>query len=191
MNKTITGCALIVMLLTGLAIGQLYALGPVKMQTGTASDARSGDAAAAYYEAVNELLATGDASALQAVLHPDFINHSLDADREGPADELIDVLLTLAGAFPGLQMEASIAVIQESIVAVSLTATGAAWMGEGGIERCCASRATGYEVLRIERGKIAERWAHAALPGPAIIESLGATDVAPALAVRDLYLYAV
>jgi hypothetical protein len=64
-------------------------------------------------------------------------------------------------------------------------------MGEGGIERCCASRATGYEVLRIERGKIAERWAHAALPGPAIIESLGATDVAPALAVRDLYLYAV
>ncbi|MBX3070974.1 MAG: ester cyclase [Thermomicrobiales bacterium] len=191
MNKTITWCALMVMLLTGLAIGQLYSLGPVKTQTGTASETRSGDTAAAYYEAVNELLATGDASALQSVLHPDFINHSLDTDREGPADELIDVLLTLAGTFPGLQVAASIAVIQESIVAVSLTATGASWLGEGGIERCCSSQVTGYELLRIERGTIAERWAHAALPGPGIIESLSATDIEPAPLGRDLYLYQV
>jgi quercetin dioxygenase-like cupin family protein len=164
MNRTAAGFALMLTLLTGLVLGQLSSLGSIRSAEIPASSPLALETAASFYGAVNTTLETGDPVALRTVLHGDFINHSHISESTRTAGELEESLLALRQAFPDLRFLASDSAVQDALVISSMTTTGNTQAVMGGVAMENGPLWTGYEILRIHKDRVIERWASPALP---------------------------
>ena len=179
------------MLLTGLAIGQLASLSPIQSRP---SEGRSADVtttATRYYSALNELFASGDPSAVRAMLHPRFTDHSSEDGAVRSSQQFEEVITDMARTSPGLHLEASIDVAQDNVVGAQLTYDGPAESTPGDIALGFDTSFTKFELLHFEDGKVIERWADSAMI------SAGHVEVPASLVVQapgrnlDIYFHRI
>lgn len=157
--------ALPLMLLTGLVLGQLLSMSsqPVKMvTTSTSLSDSTAPVAESFYDAVNQFFATGDSSGLSSVLASEYRGHVDYQSESETAQEFIHHLGTLRQTFPLLQMHIVELLEQTDTVAVELTLTGAKG-SFGDISLEAGREGVSYEFLRVEGGKVAERWSNSLL----------------------------
>jgi hypothetical protein len=183
MSRTGLIIALILMLLTGLVVGQMRALTPSPEPIAAPSGDRAAATARAFYAAINRHLAEGDTAPLLALLAPGFVDHSAHRVGEQPAPAFIRYLEALRTAFPGLRLEATDLSTQTGIVAVDVELAGPVSGSRFDLPLDVREGERGYEVLRIEGDRIAERWGSRALPG--LIEMVASADL-PAPAMSEL-----
>ena len=116
----------------------------------------------AFYQALDQVLASGDRSALDRVVSGGFIDH--DQDRARSTGDLASELTALGTSFPDMHIR----VLDMQSAAGTLVASIAPMQSSGtvvdGVHFASGSTESGSEVLRIEHGKVAERWA-SAIPG--------------------------
>jgi hypothetical protein len=179
--------ALTLMLLTGIVVGQLRSLGPTRSEAMPAEDPLAQRAAANYYDAVNSLLASGDAVSLRAVLHQNFVDHSGSSQDASTAHELESQLLSLSGTLPGIQITPATITVQNAVVASNVSFTGTTQQITDDLTAEFENPPPAFEMLRIADGKVIERWAGPALSAPATVDSLTSLDASePATAFREL-----
>ena len=111
----------------------------------------------AFYQALDEVLASGDGSALDGVVSGGFIDHV--GEQEQSTGDLVDALMSFGASFPDLQvrvldMQSASGTLVASIAPVQLTGP----MLEG-MRISTEPIAGGFEVLRIRNGKVTDRWA--------------------------------
>ncbi|CAN5846369.1 hypothetical protein BH24CHL4_BH24CHL4_13170 [soil metagenome] len=167
MPKAAVLVALALMLLTGLVIGSLNSLAtpePALNPLTPTSDATS-RTAVAFYDAVDWLLESGDASPLRQVVHPGFADHSLLSDEPGTRDSFETWLQSIRQNSPEVRFTVSEVVAQSDLIAVELEQAGALVPSLAGLPLSYPSSSSGYELLRIEHELVIERWASRALPG--------------------------
>ena len=164
MSRVVSVLALILMLLTGLVLGQMSTLGRRPMQIAATSDSGSAETARAFYRAINLYLETGDAQALQQSLAPEFVGHAPYVAGNESAESFLQYVASLRATFPGLRLAASGLSAQAGIVAMDVTLTGNTAGAFAGMPVDAGSGTSGYEVLRIEGQQIAERWGSRDLP---------------------------
>ncbi len=112
----------------------------------------------AFYQALDEVLASGDGSALDGVVSGGFIDHV--GEQEQSTGDLVDALMSFGASFPDLQvrvldMQSASGTLVASIAPVQLTGP----MLEG-MRISTEPIAGGFEVLRIRNGKVTDRWAN-------------------------------
>jgi hypothetical protein len=113
---------------------------------------------AAFYDGINGWLAEKD-RALVSVLTSDFADHAHSGEPDRDATGLLADLSAIRATSPELRFEVRSFDISGSIVSVDLlTLTGPAPVLEGWTIELPPPLAV-REILRIERGKVAERWA--------------------------------
>jgi predicted ester cyclase len=163
------------MLLTGLALGQLHSLSSPGLANYPASNPEALRTAGQFYRAVNMLLDTGDSTQLRAVLRSGFVDHSPVKDPGAPRD-LEGYLFALREAFPTLRLEASNPFVHGDVVATRLIASGDLRGAIDGLAITSEPSRPGFDLVRIEGDRVAERWANSTLPLLPQIETLGALD---------------
>lgn len=189
--STVTGTALIG---AGLVL--------VRPATGSSTATTTIGPVSAYVAAVNQLLRTGDATALDAVVADDFVDHGPSAvfgsDRAG----LTRHVRVLRASYPDLAFSLDDALSSGSRVSVRLTAKGqrartflGTPMPDG------RSTWTTWELFRVERGQVVERWATdlgvdlyqplTAQPGDLRIDHAVVVAVARLRPVREMVVPAV
>lgn len=131
----------------------------------------------AFYDAIGQVLAGGDASALQQVLAAGFLDHGGDGTGDRSAIELIDALTALSQTFPGASMtvhtiEAASGTLVASVDPLQLDGATVA-----GVPFSVPSHEPHYELLKVQGGKVLERWSEDA---PAI-ELQTFPDAAPTM----------
>lgn len=154
--------ALVLALLTGLVLGQVLILPQRTLPTVTARTHTTQVTAAAFYEAVNRYLESGDPGTVTQTLAANFRDHS-GAGGDTGTEGFVRYLSALRTAWPDLRLNADSVISQADMAAVEITMTG----GTTAIHTPLLDGmplARGNEQLRIVSGKIAERWASAALP---------------------------
>src|SRR5688572_9290932 len=104
MARTARAIALMLMLLTGVVLGQLYRLDSPGAATIPAANPLALQTAERFYAAVNSLLETGDPSALRGTLHDRFVDRASDHESPASAGELEDQLLALRQSLPGIRV---------------------------------------------------------------------------------------
>jgi predicted ester cyclase len=157
-RRVVFSCALVLALLTGAVLGQSRALlAPVAPVAG-ANDEATEAVARRFYDAVNAALGSGDLDTLSAIVTPDFADHTGSENGAGSREDLLDAVRRLAAERP-----------VPRLTTLDLTATGprvtARLQLDGGTPRdfLGLTVATGtawseIEILRVERGRVAERW---------------------------------
>lgn len=164
MPRVVSVVALVLMLLTGLVLGQMTSLGRNPAPLAATSDTASAETARAFYSAINLFLKTGDAGSVAHVLAPTFVGHSAHSSREESADDLIHYWQSLRSTFSGLKLEVSDLSAQAGIVAVDVTITGETSGSFAGVALDAGAGVSGYEVLRVEGEQIVERWGSREMP---------------------------
>jgi predicted ester cyclase len=164
MPRHVAIVALGLMLLTGIVIGQLHTLGVDQPTIVAATDTSDTNTAGRFYERVNRFLADGEEEPLRDVLQPEFIDHSGSASADGSADDLLRYLSSLRNTFPGLRFRVTGLLAQGDSVAAYVSTAGDTAGQFAGVEVAAPGDGEGFEVLRVEAGKIAERWGSLGLP---------------------------
>jgi len=170
LKKAAAPLALMLMLLTGLVAGQLSRLSPVGS---TSVPGRSSEVVATaneYFDALNRLFTNGDSSAIRAILHPQFTDHSSHDGIVRSSQEFETLLTEIARTSPGLHLQASMNIAQGNVVGAEVTYGGPAEITTGAIALQFDTRVTKFEVLKIEGGKVIERWSESAILPPGHIE---------------------
>jgi hypothetical protein len=112
----------------------------------------------AFYEGIDQILAGGDASALEQVVTSDFVDHDSADAMDRSAGELVDQLTAFGASFPGTRLH--VTDIQSSasslVAAVAPMELGSAQVA--GMTLAVQPMRGGYEVLSIRNGKVSERW---------------------------------
>jgi hypothetical protein len=146
----------------GLTTGSLawrVASGPRVAPTTTMVDPAIGYA---FYQALDDVLTTGDRSTLDRVVSSGYIDHS--GDQKRTAEELVNRLASYRSFFPDLRIRVlEIRATGETLIASIAPAQSAGPVVEG-LQLAPDPTAGGFEVLRIQHGKVSERWS-SALPG--------------------------
>jgi steroid delta-isomerase-like uncharacterized protein len=106
-----------------------------------------------------DVINKGRFAALERVMAPDFVDHLAAGQAPGRAG-FEEFLKMLAGAFPDIQAQVEDVFSEGDKVAVRLTVTGTHTGLLLGRIPATGKRAawTGIDILRIENGKIKERW---------------------------------
>jgi len=180
--------ALIAMLLTGLVIGQLSSLSPIQSSPTVSHSTGASVAATNYYDALNHLLATEDPTALRAMLHPEFTDHSTVDASVRTGGEFETFLTELSRTVPGLHLEATITVAQEEIVGATIAQSVPAQSVSDGVLLEFAPSSTQFEMLMVESGKIIERWSNPSILAPGRVETPARVEVDIPDQRLDLYL---
>jgi hypothetical protein len=150
------------MLLLGTGFGLLglaqAVTAPVARRSSAASTANV-EVVRAFYDAANEVLATGDTAPLDELVAPDFVEHPArlgESGREG----LAEALVWRHAVFPGLRLEVDdVRAAGDDAVAVRVHAAGAETGAFIGRQVSATLAAWGpIELLRIVGGRVAERW---------------------------------
>src|SRR5262249_32803230 len=153
--------AVFLALATGAAVAQTVdlAAAPVIVPSGGAAPA----AVPAFYDAANSVIETGDASALDTIVAPDFVDHAPAPGAPPTRDGLARPLLGPRAAFPGLRLAPD-----------DVAATGDRVVARVRLEGAAAGRFLGLplgggfapwgpiDVFRVAGNRVVERWGTAA-----------------------------
>jgi predicted ester cyclase/quercetin dioxygenase-like cupin family protein len=164
MPRSVVLVALILMLMTGLVLGQMSSLGQKMVQISATSDSGTAETARAFYRAINQYLQTGDAEHVEQLLAPGFVGHAPYLTGEESAVAFLQYLESMRSAFPGLRVEVSDLLAQAGAVVVDVTVTGDTNGTFYGLLLDAGAGVSGYEVLRVEGQQIAERWGSREMP---------------------------
>jgi hypothetical protein len=125
-------------------------------------DAASLAAVERYYVAVNEVIRTGEATSLNAVLAPGFVDHGAGPKFAGDHAGLEQALVARHEIFPGSRIVVDLAAVRGDEVAVRTHVEGES---DGAFLGLPLSRETlswrPLEAFRVDDGMIAERWGDA------------------------------
>ena len=137
------------------------ALAAVQIGPGASADATSADALKAVVRRFNEdVMSSGDASAVEEVCGPEFVCHISGQPPEMHGLRWVTRSVTGAhDSFPDLRMEVEDAVAEGDLVAARLSATGThggRYMGVAATGK--AFSFGGISLYRVTDGKITEEW---------------------------------
>ena len=111
------------------------------------------------YEALNELLRTGDATALEQLAAADFVDHN-PSPGQGPGLQGVkESFALLRSAFPDAQLSVEDLVAEGDKVAARVTVRGThrgAFLGLAPTGKAVTQ--TGIDIVRVAGGKAVERW---------------------------------
>lgn len=123
-------------------------------------DRRSADPTLGYafYEGIDQLLAGGTADALEATVSEGFVDHGSDRMGDWSTSDLIEHLMAFRESFPGMRfvvddIQATPGTLVASIEPVRPPETLLA-----GVPLSVEPVAGGYEMLRVQSGRVTERW---------------------------------
>jgi predicted ester cyclase len=179
--------AFVLALVTSLALLRAGSdLGEVRASTG--STAADRDPVLRFYDAVNDVLRTGDAAPLADVVAADFVAHDAFAGTAQGRAGFAQQLLALRAVHPALQLAVEDVLLDGDRAIARLSAPGAdrgAFLAIPLAGDAAAWEAT--DLLRLADGKVAERWG---IGDPtARLQPLGSTPIeAPRTAEAGLAL---
>jgi hypothetical protein len=155
MQRLSIALLVVIMVLAGFAARMAFDRPVASGPMGVPADVET---AHAFYRALNEALASSNTNEMSALLAGYFVEHEVGFGEMQSADAFLARLQTIARSSPGVRLEVdSIDVMGTSlIVAVHQTRASSIEVAGLAIEEPVDERS--YDVLRIERGKVADRW---------------------------------
>ena len=176
MPRTAAGIAILLTLITGMIVGQLHLVAGNRVISTPVSTQTPADPqlAAAFYESLNHVIRTGDASGVYTLLAPGFVDNSPFLPEPGTTETLLRYFHGLHAATPNAVLQVEDVTTDGALIAVRLKLVGAGDLTVAGLP-VVSPKVDSFELLRIEEDKVVERWAGALLP--ALVESIGALDI--------------
>jgi len=176
MTKCAAIVAILLTLITGMILGQLRLVAGSRVAAPPTSLQTSPDTqlAAAFYESLNQVIRTGDVSGVYAKVTPSFVDNSPYQPASGTAESLVRYFRGLHTVAPNAVLEVEDVTADGKLIAIRLKITGVGDLTIAGLP-VQSPTAESFELLRIEGGRVAERWAGALLS--AFGESLGEIDI--------------
>jgi hypothetical protein len=169
--------ALVLALLSGFVLAQLWSMDPIRLRTIQAVPSAQVEATTlAFYQGVNLYLDEGNDDALREMLHPEFVNHQPNGSASGNNEGYFQQLDSIRRFYPGIQIETRVTPLSSSAASVALSWTTVAQQDFAGIALDPGDLIGRLDLLRIERGLIVERWSSAVLTGQ--------LDAFPALSIE-------
>ena len=147
---------LVIMLLAGFTAR--FALDRPAASSSKVGEPADIEIAHAFYRALDGVLAGGDTDALSALLAGPFIEHEVGTGETEPAEAFLARLRTIAHASPGIRLEVDSVETLGSNLIVAMHQTGAAPAHVAGLTIDPPTDSGSYDVLRIEKGKVIDRW---------------------------------
>lgn len=160
MTKPTAIIAAILALLTGLVLGQLGFLavpGPQTMSSASSVSAQDLATARSFYDEMNRFLANGEPG-IESMLTLDFVDHTGSLPDGRDAEQFMSGWVAIGAFLPQLQLEVVDLQWNDGLVAVRLDVHPGHAAGIAGISLQATVPESAIEFLRIERGKVAERW---------------------------------
>ena len=126
------------------------------------------------YEAINELLRTGDATALERLAAAEFVDHNPSPGQGPGLRGVVQSFAELRSAFPDAQLSVEDMIAEGDKVATRVTFRGThrgAFMGLAPAGKRVTQ--TGIDIVRVAGGKAVERWG--SFDDLGLLQQLGAT----------------
>ena len=126
------------------------------------------------YEALNELLRTGDATALEQLAAADFVDHNPSPGQGPGLQGVMQSFALFRSAFPDAQLRVEDMVAEGDRVATRLTFQGThrgEFMGLAPTGQRVTQ--TGIDIVRVAGGKAVERWGN--FDDLGLLQQLGAS----------------
>lgn len=156
----------VLIVLTAYLLNQLWTIEPLKRQsTAVGTSTEDNEAAERFYRAINTYLDEGEDEALRRQLHPEFATHQTGSDWSGTDADLLDRLASIRSFFPGIQLEPEFVVLTNGSVSVALKANVRNPSEFAGFAVQPSDLFGRLDLVRIERGLVAEHWSSAPLAG--------------------------
>ncbi len=173
MQRTVQIALIGLILVIGLTVGSLA--WQVASAPRVAPELQTTDPAIGYafYQALDEVLASGDRAALDGIVSSGFVDH--DGHRTASAGELVDELLSFRASFPETRFQVRDMQSASGTLVATLAPVWPAGMVVDGLILGPRPDADRLEILRVWQGKVTDRWASAtpavgseAFPGAAL-----------------------
>lgn len=166
MRHAATALSLCIALIGGFVLALVWGQPPLRsssIQAVPSTDIE--ETALAFYRAVNIYLDSGDEASLRRLLHPDFVNHGPGSLAGGNAASFIQQLDSIRGLYAGIQLEPEIVYLGDNTASVSLSFSDQQRHELAGIGIDAVAVVGRFDLVRVERRRIAERWSSAPLAG--------------------------
>lgn len=159
MRRRIAPCACVLALVTGAWFGQAYPLVAPPESMGSVDAPSQGATAAArrYYEAIDLMLRTGDAAPLRESVSPHLVDHVETLDERAGRDGFLQSVAALRASHPALRLVPYDLLAQDDRAVARITLGGATGTVLG-IPIGGAAPWPEVEIVRIDAGRIVERW---------------------------------
>jgi hypothetical protein len=187
MNR-LSAIAVAVALLTGLVVGELHALVTAPLPIAANSEPRAAQIAGTFYQGMNQLLEDGDPALLQTTLHPAYTDHALPSSPAATADDLETWLADLARSSPGIQIRATSTTIRNGFVASTLVLESRLPDSGSRLTLLFDASSTMHDLLRIENGRVVERWSAPPADRLGWMTPVGQADFVSTLDGREIAL---
>lgn len=173
-------------LLTGLALGQLTLLGGRSFEQRPGRPAEAMRIGLEFYDAIGVYFATGQASGLRALMHPDFVDHRGSQPAARGTEAFLRALDAVRPFVTGDGLSATPTMSSGSLAHFSVALPGAS-ATIFGLPLAETRDLQNTEILRIDDGRIVERWSD--FSAPAVLTPLAsivwdpppASQMAPAI----------
>ncbi len=171
MSKPTSTIAAFLALLTGLVLGQLGSLAVPRIQSATlvsAVPAQELETVRSFYDEMNGFLATGDRG-VESMLAGDFVDHTSSLSSGRNTEQLMADWSAIGAFVPHIQLEVVDLQAWGTLIAAHLKIRPGPASVISGIPVPAPSASSVIEFLRIQNGKVAERWSSDdRLPGMAL-----------------------
>lgn len=159
MRKTALLLVVALALTSGIVLSRLWTLYAESPATIPATeDSALEQEVLRFYDGVNKYLETGDEASVRSLLQVDYVGRRPGTTWASTADDLLVTLATVREHFPRLRLRPVIQATMGDWVTVSLGRSGADSFTVAGIRIEDSSFLGQVELVRVSRGKIAERW---------------------------------
>ncbi len=182
MSRTLAGISLILMLLTGLVVGQLGIVGTSRRAPVSISSAASLQGSYEFYDAINDFMATGNPAQLRSTLHPEFVDHSLDAGSPATGADLERYIDSVRLASPGLEFSITAVLREPGVVAVTIVSELPVHEEDVRLRLDVHDSLPAFDLLRFRGSRLIERWSFPTAPRIGHVETLA--EVTFELSVR-------
>jgi hypothetical protein len=118
-----------------------------------------------YYDAIDRFMAGGDERILRDEVSSGFQNWTSGDPTPADATDFIDQLSTLRTLFPGLVLQHTLLIGGDTQATVQLSASIADRHSLAGLAITPQALLGDFEILRFERGRLAERWSFPSVTG--------------------------
>ncbi len=160
MSKSTTTIAAFLALLTGLVLGQLGSLAVPRLQSASfvSTDSTQELATArSFYDEMNRFLATGDRG-VESMLAVDFVDRTSSLPSGRNAEQLTATWSALGAFLPQIQLEVVDLQAWGTLIAARLEIRPGPASVISGFPVTAPLASSVVEFLRIQNGKVAERW---------------------------------